>query len=117
MPDAGPTRRDVRLTRCARLMEALERELRRSRLWESQPPPPEAFQSVMPFITDRMSFGQWLQWVFIPHTRALLDHGGPLPESSAIRPMAEEMFKDVAQDTDVVVELIGEFDRLVNGGR
>ena len=116
MPDAGPTRIDVRLARCARLMEALERELRRRRLWESQPPPPAAFQSVMPFSADRMSFVQWLQWVFIPRTRALLDHGGPLPESSAIRPMAEEMFKDVVQDTDALVELIGEFDRLISGG-
>ena len=97
-------------------MEALEWELRRSGLWESQPPSPEAFQSAMPFSADRMSFGQWLQWVFIPRTRALLDHGGPLPESSAIRPMAEEMFKDVAQDTDALVELIGEFDRLISGG-
>ncbi len=117
MPDAGPTRTDDRLTRCARLMEAMERELHRTGLWESQPPPTQAFQSVMPFSADRMSFGQWLQWVFIPRTRALLDHGGPLPESSAIRPMAEEMFKDVVQDTDALVELIGAFDRLINGGR
>ncbi len=116
MPDAGPTSSDLRLTRCAHLLEAMERELHRSGLWESRPPPPEAFQSILPFSVDCMSFGQWLQWVFIPRTRALLDYGGPLPESSAIQPMAEEMFKDLAQDTDALVELIGEFDRLINEG-
>ena len=107
---------DPRLARCAALMRALERELLRCGLWENQPPPPSAFESVMPFSADSMGFNQWLQWVFIPRTNALLEHGGPLPQSSGIRPMAEEMFKDVAQDTDALVELIGEFDRLIEGG-
>jgi len=106
---------DPRLARCAVLMEALERELHRCGLWEAHPPSPSAFQSVMPFAADRMDFSQWLQWIFIPHTRALLEHGGPLPENSAIKPMAEEMFKELAQDTDALEALLGEFDQLIQG--
>jgi uncharacterized protein YqcC (DUF446 family) len=94
----------------------MEREMRRIGLWAAQPPPAEAFSSSMPFCFDSMRFPEWLQWVFVPRIRALLEQGGPLPALSEIKPMAEEMFRQVEGDTRRLLELIGEFDRMINTG-
>ena len=72
------------------LLTEIETELCRQGLWETAPPAPAAFESGLPFCCDRMRFTQWIQWVFLPRTRALIEAGGPLPEVSGIRPMAEE---------------------------
>jgi len=71
----------------------------------------------MPFSIDRLSLTQWLQWIFIPRTRALVEQGGPLPKNSAIAPLAEEVFRDLPQDTRRLLELLIRFDRLIEGDR
>ncbi len=98
-----------------RLMQALEDEMRRLDLWESYPPPAEALDSVVPFCYDTLEFTQWLQWVFVPRTRAIMDRGMPLPAKSDISPLAEMTFAEMEDvDTDALLALIGEFDRLIN---
>ncbi|MGD2082828.1 MAG: YqcC family protein [Chromatiales bacterium] len=99
---------------CERIIAALEDELRRIGLWEDQPPAPEALASTTPFCFDTLELHQWLEWVLIPRTRAVLQGGLPLPEKSAIQPLAEEVFKDLEVETARLEALIGEFDRLIN---
>ena len=91
--------------------------MRRIGLWTAQPPPPAAFASAAPFCYDTMSFGAWLQWVFIPRVHALVDQHGDLPLRSQIAPLAEMTFADMpdVQAADLV-ELIREFDRLAGEG-
>ncbi len=105
-----------RLQPCWALMGDIEREMRQLGLWEQQPPAHEAFLSVLPFSIDTLRFTQWLQWVFIPRTRALVEQGGPLPTKSAIVPLAAEIFRELPEDTERLLILIERFDRLVGGG-
>lgn len=97
-------------------MQELEEELRRQDLWETSVPPPRAFDSSLPFCCDTMRFTQWLQWVLIPHTRALAEAGGPMPEASGIRPMAEEALRGCAWQSARLLALLGRFDSMINRG-
>ena len=75
------------------LLNDMEQALKVRNLWEGMPPSMEALASTTPFCIDTMTFTQWLQWIFIPRMRALLDAGSPLPQGSDIAPYAEESFK------------------------
>jgi uncharacterized protein YqcC (DUF446 family) len=96
------------------LLAELEEELRRQGQWETAPPPPEAFESRLPFSCDTLRFTQWLQWVFIPRTHALISAGGPMPARSAIRAMAEEVLGGCPWSTETVVTLLSRFDQMIN---
>jgi len=63
-----------------------------------------------------MRFTQWLQWVFIPHTRALAEAGGPLPLASGIRFMAEEALRGCDWTTLPLRVLLERFDRMIDEG-
>ncbi|HIP52441.1 MAG TPA: YqcC family protein [Chromatiales bacterium] len=100
-----------------RLMQALEDEMRRLDLWETSPPSAEVLESVVPFCYDTLEFTQWLQWVFVPKTRAIMDRGMPLPAKSEIAPLAEMSFAEMEEiDTDALLALISDFDRMINEG-
>lgn len=98
------------------LMSEIERELRHRSQWEPAPPPPGACESQLPFCCDSMRFTQWLQWVFIPHTRALAEAGGPMPATSGIRPMAEEALRDCDWRAIPLIVLLDRYDRMINAG-
>ncbi len=100
-----------------RLMQALEDEMRRLGLWETCPPAEEALNSVFPFCYDTLEFTQWLQWIFIPRTRSIMDRGMPMPARSEIQPLAEMAYAEMESvDTRVLLRLIGDFDRMINEG-
>lgn len=71
------------------LLQAVETEMRLQQLWSAMPPSAEAMSSVMPFMYDTLKPHEWLQWVFIPRTRALIDARGRLPGNCSIHPLAE----------------------------
>lgn len=71
------------------LLKSLEIELQRLQLWSATPPSPEAMASVMPFMYDTLKPTEWLQWVFIPRTWALLEANRPLPGNCNIHPLIE----------------------------
>ena len=70
----------------------LEQQLHINRLWASQAPSPEALASQQPFCIDTLSFEQWLQYVFLPRMRLLINERRELPRECAIAPMAEQAF-------------------------
>jgi uncharacterized protein YqcC (DUF446 family) len=98
--------------RLAALMDELEAELRGLGLWQQSPPP--VLTSALPFCADVLRFTEWLQWVFVPRTRALLDAGGPLPSRSGIRPMAEEVLAGCDWDSGRLIALLGRVDQVIN---
>ncbi len=97
------------------LLDDLETALQRQRLWDAQPPSPDAMASTLPFCIDSMHFQQWLQWIYIPRLRALIDAGAPLPGGSAILPYAEESFKlQGLRGTREILILIAHCDRVLS---
>jgi uncharacterized protein YqcC (DUF446 family) len=101
------------------LLRRMELEMQRLALWEATPPPPRALASPMPFCYDTLRFEQWLQWVFLPRMRQIVEQGAPLPPRSDIAPMAELAFEGRQQETVRLVALLREFDHLIHedGGR
>jgi len=93
------------------LLANLETEMRDIDLWETQSPPPSAFESELPFFYDTMNLGQWLQWVFIARFRAILEGEHPLPSNCEVAPMAEEYFKDLDVYADPILGLLRRFDQ------
>lgn len=91
------------------LLEKIRAEMLVQSLWQKQPIEAAAMQSTLPFCTDTMSFEQWLQFVLVARLEQMLAAGQPLPNSSAVAPMAEEYFKDRAE-LFVLVQLLGELD-------
>src|SRR6056300_748758 len=66
-----------------RLQEALidlEFHMRDEGLWQQEPPSDWAFASELPFFHDRMSFPEWLQFVFIPNLQRLAVDQSPWPK-------------------------------------
>ncbi|WP_067517430.1 YqcC family protein [Endozoicomonas ascidiicola] len=96
------------------LLEAIEDELRNQNVWAQMPPSIEALSSTTPFCMDTMHFSQWLQWIFIPRIRAILDAGGSLPTGSDMKPYAEEALPMERLSSQELLNLIEKFDQLMN---
>lgn len=95
------------------LLEALESELRRQDVWLPMPPPVEAMASTTPFCVDTMAFSQWLQWIFIPRVRAIIDRGGALPTGSNITSYAEETLPCERLEGEKLLLIIEQLDQLM----
>ncbi len=94
-------------------LQQLEDELRRMAWWEATPPPPEALSSRMPFHADHLTLAQWLQWVFLPRMRLLMEHGASPPGPCAIAPAAELAWEDHPDATAVLLPLLRRIDRML----
>lgn len=102
-------RADIRLT-----LTLLERELRRLDAWEHFAPAPERLASDVPFAHDTLEFTQWVQWIFIPRFRAVLEGNHPLPTACAISPVAEDALEKIAGDTGALLDAFRALDRMIS---
>src|SRR5690606_19079730 len=91
---AGPALMDSRLPAVADQLLLIERELRVLGWWSEISPSAEALASQQPFGVDTMVFEQWLQWVFLPRMKFILESGNELPKVSGILPMAEMVYRE-----------------------
>lgn len=93
----------------------IEKEMRSLRQWEGGVPESEALASEVPFCYDTLMFNQWLQWIFLPRIRAVVEGEAPLPEKSEIAPMAEIWVEEqnIASPGYRLLELIREMDRQI----
>ena len=96
------------------VIDGLEAELRRMRLWEHEPPRKELLASPQPFCIDTLALSQWIQWLLIPRMRRIFAGDGELPKSSAIHPYAEDCFEHL-DDPSALLLLIERFDELIRG--
>lgn len=106
---------DARMPVLAEQLLLIERELRVLGWWQAQAPSEQALSSQQPFCVDTMAFEQWLQWIFLPRMKQLLEAGGVLPSVSGIQPMAEQVYGGQAAKARVLIKLLGEFDQLLSG--
>ena len=102
------------VSQALQLLTAIEDELRRQDAWQTMPPSIEAMSSTTPFCVDTMAFSQWLQWIFVPRIRAIIDSGGTLPSGANIRPYAEEALPIEKLEGEKLLLIIEQFDRLMS---
>lgn len=94
---------------------AIEVELRTLGWWESQAPTAQALASSQPFCVDTLRFEQWLQWVFLPKMKQLLEQGAVPAGNSAITEMGEVAFAGQAQQTASLLDWLRKFDQQFKG--
>ncbi|NQD96242.1 YqcC family protein [Pseudomonas sp. CrR25] len=107
---------DARVPAVAEQLLLIERELRVQGWWSEESPSAEALASEQPFCVDSLAFEQWLQWIFLPRMKGLLEKGGALPSVSGIQPMAEQVYGARIEQARVLIRLLGEFDQLIVSG-
>lgn len=97
-------------------LNRLEDELKNQQLWQSAPPSPKQLASCEPFCIDTMNFETWLQWVFIPQLQTMIEnpHFMGFTHQSNIYAMADYIFKDYQQQTEHLLKIIADIDRLIN---
>lgn len=96
----------------AKLIE-IEAEMKAAGFWQASPLTPEQAAFSAPFGLDRMSFSQWLQFVFVPRVREAVE-SGRLPGSSNVSGQAVREF-DTDPSASRLVRLLSEFDALFGG--
>lgn len=106
---------DARVPALAEQLLLIERELRVQGWWQAQAPSAEALSSQEPFCVDTLAFEQWLQWIFLPRMKQLLEVGAALPSVSGIQPMAEQVYGGQIEKAHALIKLLGEFDQLIVG--
>ena len=107
---------DVRLPALADQLLLIERELRLLGWWAGVAPEDERLASTAPFCVDTLLLQEWLQWIFLPRLKALLEANAPLPTASGIAAMAEQVFVGRALEVKGLIAALEEFDRLIGLG-
>lgn len=92
-------------------LNQIEDEMQKIMLWQTTPPKPDAFLSQEPFAIDTMDATEWLQWIFIPRMRALIDAKAKLPQGFALHPYFEEALKE-QEEVNQLLYLIKKLDDL-----
>ncbi len=95
------------------LLIDVECELRRLKVWEDERPPAEALLSTQPFAVDTLSFTQWLQFIFIPRIRNIIESEGALPQKCDIAPMAEEYFRGQFMLVEDLIQTLNKIDEVI----
>ncbi|MDG9923718.1 MULTISPECIES: YqcC family protein [unclassified Pseudomonas] len=104
---------DSRVSALTDQLLLIERELRVLGWWSVEAPSAEALASQQPFCVDTLDFEAWLQWIFLPRMKQLLESAGPLPSVSGIREMAEMSWPGREAQARALLIALGEFDRLI----
>ncbi|WP_299074147.1 YqcC family protein [uncultured Paraglaciecola sp.] len=91
------------------LLKKLQQSLQEAKLWSNVVPPSKALQSLLPFAVDTLSFEQWLQFIFIPKMRELINTEPHLPKNLKLLPMAEQSFQSKEEQLGVM-EVIRQID-------
>ena len=100
--------------RIADVLLEVEATLRINGKWDVLRPAEGALRSVEPFCIDTLSFEQWLQWIFLPRMKQILEHKKPLPVKSGILVYAQEQLCKEAPPAGKLLTLIKRFDDLIS---
>jgi uncharacterized protein YqcC (DUF446 family) len=108
---------DKRFPQVAEQLLLIERELRVLGWWSDSPPSDEALSSQEPFCVDTLEFEQWLQWIFLPRMKVILEQDLPLPNASGILEMAEMVYTTRQDEVRFLQKLLKQFDQLITEAR
>ncbi len=96
----------------AELLLKIEAELRLYDCWGDQPPSIGALQSSLPFCCDTLDVTQWLQFLFVPRMKQILDKQTELPSTCAIAPYLEECMEREAMKVGDLLEVVQQMDKI-----
>ena len=105
---------DPRLPVLADQLLLIERELRLLGWWAGVAPEAERLASTVPFCADTLALQEWLQWIFLPRMKAIIEQGGALPGACTIHPMGEEAWGGEGVRVAGLLARLAEFDRLIS---
>ena len=97
----------------AKLSE-IEAEMKRIGMWQDKPPPAENLAVTQAFGADKLSFEQWLQFIFIPRVREIIAARAAFPAASQVHQKAFRewrMWGDMP-NVDNLLALFKSFDEL-----
>lgn len=66
---------------------------------------------------DTLEFAQWLQWIFLPRMKVILERDLPLPNASGILEMAEMTYAGCLSQTRSLQQHLARFDQLITAAR
>jgi len=95
-------------------IDRIEAEMKRIGYWQDTPPPPENLVITQAFGADKLSFEQWLQFIFVPRVREIIQERGEFPRNSQVADKAYREWKmwGDAPDTENLIQLLRDFDAL-----
>jgi uncharacterized protein YqcC (DUF446 family) len=99
--------------RIADVLLEVEANLRTSGKWEQEAPDTRDLNSTQPFCIDTLGFEQWLQWIFLPRMKRIIEQQKPLPARSGIYVYAHECLRNNDFSTSRLLKLIKRFDDLI----
>jgi len=103
--------------RIADVLLEVEAHLRINGQWDENQPSESALASAQPFCTDTLKFEQWLQWVFLPRMKKILEQQQPLPQTSSIYVYAQNSLPGKQSGVSNLLTLIKRFDDLISTGQ
>ena len=92
-------------------LDAIEAEMKKVGFWQNEALEAEKYNFKTAFAADTMAFPQWLQFIFIPRVRGILETKGVFPSSSMVGVKAVREF-DAYSEADSLTDLLCGFDRL-----
>ena len=92
----------------------IEMELRQLGYWEQERPSDQALGSQQPFCIDTLAFNQWLQFIFLPRMKVLVEQEQDLPRVSGVAPMAEEFFRREPVTGEALISVLSEMDSILS---
>jgi uncharacterized protein YqcC (DUF446 family) len=95
----------------AEVVGQVEGEMKRIGYWREAPLPPEMYEFTQAFAMDTMPFAYWLQFIFIPRVRSIVEDQGEFPSASHVATQAVREF-DGLDETDRLQTLLSQFDAL-----
>jgi uncharacterized protein YqcC (DUF446 family) len=96
----------------ARRTNELEAEMQRIGFWQNEPLAPEQLNFCRAFGADTMAFSQWLQFVFVPRVRQIVEARGAFPAQSFVGAQAIREFDGMDEEGELA-RLLCEFDRFI----
>lgn len=96
-------------------LQSLKQEMLKADHWSEFAMTTEALASQQPFCLDTMNFSQWLQFVFIPNMKSLIEKKQALPgfkRDQGLGPMATEFYTKTEVERTILV-VISQIDELL----
>lgn len=112
-----PTKKqEARRRRLGELADEIEAELRSLGWWLPDPPSENTVLAGGAFGMETVPFVTWIQVIFVVRLRQAASGEFPIPSSSSVSTMAVRELDGGAQDTDRLLDLLHEVDRVVKTG-
>lgn len=92
-------------------LAAIEAEMRRIGMWQAKPLAEDQYDFREAFARDTMAFAQWLQFIFVPRVKSIVEAQGEFPSGSSVGTQALREF-DGDAEAGKLASLLCEFDGL-----